>query len=305
MATSPSLVWADCRTCYRSTRHEILSQHVDESDPEIYHEKDTWQIVRCLGCHSYGFRLRNDDYEMVEEDSEGEARHAVTITLYPAVFSQHRPLSSTFYLPTLIRRVYGQTLRALSEKAYVLASIGLRACIEAVCNHLRISGTSLEKRIDQLFRAGHVSNGDKRRLHAIRFLGNDAAHEIKEPPERDIRIALEIVEHLLNSVFILERKARDLDTVAETYDDFLKLVESAAKKHKGSNAVSLSVLLGRQRRLVGQGFDDFESKLKGDIEAGTFTALRLAQAQTVGGKDTQLYEVSTSEDPEDDEAPPF
>jgi len=238
---------ADCRACSRSTRHEVLSQHEDESDSNNYHEKDTWQIVRCLGCHTFGFRHRNDDYEMVEEDEEGIFTHQVVAHLYPSVLSEHRPLSGTYFLPTLIQRVYKQTLAALSQRAYVLASVGLRACIEAVCNHLKVSGTSLEKRIDQLFKAGHVSNGDKRRLHAIRFLGNDAAHEIKEPIESDIRVALEIVEHLLNSVFILENKAKALDTVAESFDDFLKILSASARKYSAASAVSLTTETRRRK----------------------------------------------------------
>lgn len=175
------VVWGDCRSCSRSTRHEILSNHEIESDPEEYHEKDSWQITRCQGCYTFSFRHQHEDFEMVEEVEEGVYSYETSVSVYPSVFSRHRQLSGIHYLPPLIRKVYKQTLSALSEKAYVLASIGLRACIEAVCNHLKVSGTNLEKRIDQLFKAGHVSNGDKRRLHAIRFLGNDAAHEVREP----------------------------------------------------------------------------------------------------------------------------
>lgn len=295
-------IWSDCRTCCRSTRHEVLSHHEDETDPEGYHEKFTWQIVRCHGCHTFGFARRHDDYESIEWDYDGDPVHEVSISLYPSVLSEHRPILETYYLPALIQKVYKQTLLALADQSYVLASIGLRASIEAVCNHLNVSGTNLEKRIDQLFKTGFVSNGDKRRLHAIRFLGNDAAHEIKEPKATDIRIALEIVEHLLSTVFILESKAKSLDTLAENYQEFLMLVNSSAKSLKTSNAISLSGLLGRRRRLINQGFDEFEAKLKEEIEAGTVAFLKLFQVTKVSGKEVQLYEVDPSKavDPVDD-----
>ncbi|MCE1191010.1 MAG: DUF4145 domain-containing protein [Acidovorax sp.] len=287
-------IWSDCRTCCRRTRHEVLSQHVEETDPEGYHEKFTWQIVRCHGCHTFGFARRHDDYEAIEWDHDGEPVHEVSIALYPSVLSEHKPISETYYLPALIQKVYKQTLLALGDQSYVLASIGLRACIEAVCNHLNVSGSNLEKRIDQLFKTGHVSNGDKRRLHAIRFLGNDAAHEIKEPKASDIRIALEIVEHLLSTVFILESKAKSLDTLAENYQDFLMLINISAKSLKTSNAISLSSLLGRRRRLIKQDFDEFEAKLKEDINSGAVNFLKLFQLTTVSGKEVQLYEVDPS-----------
>lgn len=288
--SSAKAIWADCRSCGRSTRHEILFHHEDESDPSFYHEKETWEVVRCLGCHTTGFRYRHDDFEDVWQDEDGEIRHKIDISAYPRVIRNHKKLN-LYQLPDLIRRVYGQTLSSYSEKAYVLASIGLRATIEAVCNQLKLSGSSLEKRIDQLYKGGHVSNGDKKRLHAIRFLGNDAAHEIKEPKETDLRVALDIIEHLLNSVYILEKKAKSLETVIETYEEFSPVVAACANEYKGEQAFSLSSLLGRQRRLVGQNLDLFESKLKADIAAGTINYLVLAQEQKVGGRDVQLYSI--------------
>jgi hypothetical protein len=214
------LIRTYCRSCFKSTRHDVLFSHEEESDPEGYHEVDSWQVVRCRGCETMGFRHQNDDFEQVVEEEDGTVGHVSTIVTYPKVFRNHRQLTGLWWLPNLIKKIYRQTLSAYGESAYVLASIGLRATIEAVCTHLTISGATLEKRIDQLFKGGYVSNADKRRLHAIRFLGNDAAHEVKEPSERDLRVALEIVEHLLNSVFILENKAKSLKTVIENYNEF-------------------------------------------------------------------------------------
>ncbi|WP_158443101.1 DUF4145 domain-containing protein [Rubrivivax gelatinosus] len=239
------------------------------------------------------------------EEEDGKLIHDITITQHPSVLSDHKALRETYLLPPLIQKVYKQTLKALSDSSFVLAGIGLRACIEAVCNELKVSGTNLERRIDQLFKAGHVSNGDKRRLHAIRFLGNDAAHEIKEPKDSDIRVALDIVEHLLNSVFLLENKAKVLDTVAENYDDFLKLLNNCALHFNQAAAVSLASLLGRKRRLVSQGFDDFEQKAKQDVADGKIPYLKLGQVSNAGGKDVQLYEFDPAKAKPDDDDIPF
>lgn len=298
-------IWVDCRSCGCSTRHEILFQHDEESDPDVYHEKDTWQVVRCLGCNATGFRHRNDDYENVWEDQEGVVRHSVEIDVFPRVIRNHKKLGSLHHVPSLIKRAYTQTLSAYSEKAFVLASIGLRATIEAVCNQLKLGGSSLERRIDQLYKGGYVSNGDKKLLHAIRFLGNDAAHEIKEPKESELRVALEIIEHLLNSVFILEKKARSLETVVDTYEEFVPVLASCAKAYAGEAVFSLSTLLGRQRRVVGQNLDAFESKLKTEIQSGAVAYLLLAKEEKVGGRDVQLYSIGNTDGIEVDDNLPF
>jgi len=206
------------------------------------------------------------------------------------VLRDHVGLSDgIFWVPNLIAKVYRQTLSAYGEKAHVLASIGLRATIEAVCNHLKISGATLEKRIDQLFKGGYVSNEDKKRLHAIRFLGNDAAHEVKEPSEADLRVALEIVEHLLNSVFILARKAKSLQTVIESYEEFEQLIGQCAKAADPLQTLSLGALLGTNRRFVGNNLDAFEVQLKDAINTGKVTFLTLGQENKVAGKDVQFY----------------
>lgn len=283
--------WSDCRVCGRRTRHEIISQHEEETDPDTYYQRDTWQIVRCLGCTTTGFLHRCDDFENAWQDHDGHIRHDVEINVFPRAISNHKKLSSLHLVPTLIRKAYIQTLSAYSEKAFVLASIGLRATIEAVCSHLSLSGNSLEKRIDQLFKGGYISNSDKKLLHAIRFLGNDAAHEIKEPKESELRVALEIIEHLLNSVFILAKKAKSLETVIETYEEFLTTVASCAKKHNGEQIFSLSTLLGRQRRLVGQNLESFESKIKSEIQSGDIKFLIMDKQEKIGGREVQLYSI--------------
>lgn len=297
-----------CRSCCKPTRHDVLFDHEVETDPDGYHEIDSWQVVRCRGCYTVGFRHQNDDFEQVVEEDDGTVNHVTSITSYPKVFRGHRRLSATWWLPGLINKIYQQTLSAYGERAYVLASIGLRATIEAVCNHLNISGATLEKRIDQLFKGGYVSNADKRRLHAIRFLGNDAAHEVKEPSEKDLRVALEIVEHLLNSVFILEHKARSLKTVIESYAEFKELVAECVEEAMPAQAVSLGALLSIHRRRVGNNIDAFEAQLKADISAGAVPFLSLAQVEKVNGKDVQLYtivvevEIDEETDQEPDEA---
>ncbi|QNP59499.1 DUF4145 domain-containing protein [Paenacidovorax monticola] len=234
----------------------------------------------------------NEDFENIIETFDGDYGHKTVVLIYPSVIQDHKPLEDTFYIPKLIRKIYNQTLNTLSSGAYVLASIGLRATIEATCNHLLISGATLEKRIDQLVKSGHVSNSDRKLLHAIRFLGNDAAHNITEPKHAEIRVALDIVEHILNTLFVLPKKARSLDTVVENYADFIKLVEACAAKSPASTTKSLIGLLDSKRRLIPQvSIDEYEKQLLEEISAGNVPFLSLVEAANVEGKDVNIYQV--------------
>jgi hypothetical protein len=162
----------------------------------------------------------------------------------------------------LIQKVYKQSVAAYAGDSRIIASMGLRATIEAVCTHLSISGTSLEKRIDSLFKNGHISSSDKKRLHGIRFLGNDAAHDIREPGTNEFRIALEIIEHLISSVFILNQRAQGLlDTTIETFTEFLPVLEGCARGLETDTSVTLAGLLGKHRRRLGIEFPQLETEL--------------------------------------------
>lgn len=289
--TTDKIIWVDCKRCARNTRHEILFQHDISSDDNEYPDAETWQVVRCLGCLNICFRYRYDDYANVHEDEEGNVVHDTTVTVFPKTIRNHKQLDSSYIIPTVIRNVYQQALSAYCEEAYILASIGLRATIEATCNDLNVTGSSLERRIDQLFKAGYVSNGDKRRLHAIRFLGNDAAHEILEPNESELRVALEIVEHLLNSVYILEKKAKRLETVIESYEEFLKILQSSTKQHKTGEVMGIANILGKKSRRLTQNIASFQTKLVEDISAGKIEYLKLVRVEKIDGRDIQLYAI--------------
>ncbi len=268
----------------------MLFKHDFETAPWEYHEKTSWQVLRCLGCESIRFRTWNEDYELsTSEDDEGNPIYLTTESLYPRSLRSHKPLQNLHFVPEVIRNVYNQSITALEEQANILASIGLRACVEAVCNHLNISGSSLDKRIDSLFKAGHVSNTDKRRLHAIRFLGNDAAHEIREPEDRDLLIALDIVDHLLNSVFILERRARRLETVIETYEEFMKLVVQMSRAYDEPADFTLLGLLGRQKRQVPQNLEQYELQLQAEIDSAGVEFLSKTRQEQQGQKLVQFY----------------
>lgn len=187
---------------------------------------------------------------------------SVAVRCYPHAIPEHKLLSHIEAVPALIQNIYKQSVAAYAAGSSIIASMGLRTTIEAVCNHLKISGASLEKRIDALFKNGHISSSDKKRLHGIRFLGNDAAHNIRNPPATELRAALEIIEQLINSVFILEMRAKGLlDTTVETFEDLLPVLDSCARGLDADRTYTLASILGKNRRRLGADFSQLETQV--------------------------------------------
>jgi len=48
-------------------------------------------------------------------------------------------------------------------------------------------------------------------LHGLRFIGNDAVHELEAPNDRTLQVALDVVEDILNFLYALDYKASMLD----------------------------------------------------------------------------------------------
>jgi Domain of unknown function (DUF4145) len=202
-----------CFNCTGKTTHKVLVS-VDVQGQEEYQNDAfniSWstdnQIVQCLGCKTVSFRQASSHSEDYEDYNEEHTCYAIREKLYPSRLEGIKGLGDdTHYLPSSIKRIYDETLMALSNQAPVLAGIGLRALLETVCKEKQATGGNLLTKIDNLVNIGILTPASAAILHKIRTLGNDAAHEVKPHSDRQLSLAMAIVEHLLKDVYILPKQ---------------------------------------------------------------------------------------------------
>lgn len=203
-------------SCSGKTLHDVvLSVDVNGCDDE--HDvswNDSYQIVRCCGCERISFRSEYSNSEDYVQVGENEYEHAINEELYPSRIEGRKDLGlDIVHLPQKIQRIYRETLQALNGKSPILAGIGLRALIEAVCKENNATGNDLYKRIDDLVAKNILTPNGSKILHKVRALGNEAAHEVKPHKEKSLGLAMNVVEHLLQDVYILPKQ------VAAEFDD--------------------------------------------------------------------------------------
>ncbi|PTS78395.1 hypothetical protein DBR33_05075 [Stenotrophomonas sp. HMWF022] len=257
-----------CRECGHETNHSILSERNESSRDEYSYDR-AYQIIECLGCETKSFRDILSEIEHTYQISEDEWEVPTSITIYPKFINNHRSLRGVYYLPSLVGAIYREVLLALQEDAPILAGLGLRGTVEAVCNHLKIDGRTLEIRISKLASGGYISRKDAERLHGIRFMGNDAAHEIKKPKEAQLSVALNIVEHLLSSVYILEEEVQgNIDTLITEFDQFKELLDKKLVGFPAGDELPIIGLLGRDIRRVKDSLPALEAELVNRIDNG-------------------------------------
>ena len=201
-----------CLKCSGRTFHKALVS-VDESGSEGYgkHSFD-WhnahQIVQCLGCKAISYRIVSTNSEECYYDENDDQHHFETEKLYPPRLEGRTGLGNeSVYLPHGVKQIYDETITALSVNSPILAGIGLRALLEQVCKEKTSESGDLYKKIDNLVDKRFLTPASATILHKIRTLGNAAAHEVKPHTDRQLSLAMDIVEHLLKDVYILPKQA--------------------------------------------------------------------------------------------------
>lgn len=277
-----------CRDCSKETNHDVISEH-SESNRGDYAFDLRYQIIRCRGCDTNSFRKVFIDIESAFPIDDDRWDVPEDITVYPKAIEWHREVSGIYELPIVVRLIYSETLLALTEDAKVLAGLGLRGTVEAVCNDLKITGRNLEVRINKLAVAGYISKKDAERLHGIRFMGNDAAHDIKPPKDKSLKVALQIVEHLVSSVYILENMAEGyIDTTTSKYEVFEEMLDKKIKLYNSGDEFPIAQFLGKDLRRVKESMTNLEQELVNKINNGGYQKLSVGKIDHYKGSRDEL-----------------
>ncbi|CAN1556204.1 Domain of unknown function DUF4145 [Sphingomonadaceae bacterium] len=281
-------VQSDCNHCGKSIRHDILCEATSDGGSE-YHCWIRHAVIECRGCGKKSFQYHFKDFENAYPSGDGEWDVPEDVECYPRFEDPTLQIDGIELVPNVVSSIYTETVSAIQEGAYILAGLGLRGTIEAVCNNQSISGRTLEVRIKGLVSKGFISAKDAERLHAIRFLGNDAAHEIKKPEKSQIVVAVKIVKHLIASVYTLQHEADGkLDTLINDYDQYKSLIMTKLSTVAQGDELPLVAILGREIRRIGDARSDLETSLIADITSGGVTFLTIGKMDNYSGSKDAL-----------------
>ena len=222
-----STVICYCNCCKIKSKHIILSYIPDKGyDNESgANWKDNYQIIRCDNCNTVSFRKDgwfSEYYCPPDDDGSYEI-------LYPESLENKIEQKEYDNLPYSLDEIYDEVIKSFNTGNYILCAVGIRAVLEGICSDKKIKNGSvpdennqpktknnLEGKIYGLEEKGIISKIQQEALHQLRFLGNDAVHELSKPSNSDIRTALEIIEHILDDIYELPNKAEKLKNHRKT-----------------------------------------------------------------------------------------
>ncbi len=198
-------VQVPCVSCKQRTWHEVVHNlATGDDDPESgWHTTEQHQIIKCCGCDALSFRR-------TYEDATWGPDEPATEVLWPPRVKKRQSLTGAHQLPKKVYQIYRETNASLEADQPLLAAVGVRALVEAVCRQKRATGKNLKLRIDNLVTRGLLTKAQARVLHKTRFLGNKAAHETAPADAKVLEASMLIAEHMLTAVYLLPKIARPM-----------------------------------------------------------------------------------------------
>jgi len=168
-----------------------------------------YRLWMCAGCESCTLERYYTDENM--EDENGVAEYEAEF--FPKRTEYNHKSKHFRQLPTRLDFIYREAVQAFNNQMVMLCGVGIRALTEGICADQKVTGKNLEAKINGL--ANILPKNIVTNLHSLRFMGNEAAHELNAPSQEELQLALEICEDLLNYLYELDYKASYLNQVRE------------------------------------------------------------------------------------------
>ncbi len=219
MGKDRPIIMAHCNTCGHETKHQVLgeeekrgtdkfvlvtsSQPSGIEDSEAHDWAEVYEMLKCCGCDSVIFRIRRQGYDCPEGSAE----------YFPPAISRQMPRWRRQLMFKTNIHVYGllcEVYSALHSGNCRLAMMGARALIDMVLVEKVGDSGPFSKKLRQFEELGYVSKTEREYLTSALEAGHAASHRGHWSSATDVNKVMDIIENMLQSVYVLEDAAREL-----------------------------------------------------------------------------------------------
>jgi hypothetical protein len=212
-----------CQNCKVKTNHQILTSiEIDGFEEKFDIDwSSIYQIIQCKGCDDLSFRIETEHSEMNPNEKPQEI-------VFPERSEEIISNKNFYRLPYNVDKLYQEVVGCYNNNILTLCGVGIRALVEAICLEKNIvdgeveeknsSGNiistkrknNLEGKINGLFENGILTKENAIILHDHRLLGNEAVHQMSTPNKETLKIAISIIESVLESIYEMPYKSMKL-----------------------------------------------------------------------------------------------
>jgi Domain of unknown function (DUF4145) len=194
-----------CGYCEKITHHQLLFIKKVKVIEDFESITISYMTAQCGGCKTISFLIRIPEIDAFEDE--------------PQFTDYNFPLKPDFLetdynflrevdqdeLPIKISKLYEEVKTMFRKESNIMAGIGLRMLVEAICIQQKISGGNLQQKINKMYTSGLISASELPILDKLRLIGNQSAHKIKAFSIDKLSYALDIINHILISIYILPK----------------------------------------------------------------------------------------------------
>lgn len=192
-----------CISCEKETNQTVLFKKAVPGYSKG--DLDEFYTVQCRGCDTVSFlHVARFKFGKREKPTVIHNNYPETDFLYGVEFD-FLPEEDQQQLPKQIAALYEEITDAFESNSSILAGLGLRTLVEAVCIEQGIKGDNLLKKIQGLHSNGLISSTELPILDKLRLIGNYSAHQVRSLPMDKLNYALSIINHILKSIYILPK----------------------------------------------------------------------------------------------------
>jgi hypothetical protein len=196
---------APCSSCGRETKHVVLAARktfelvIGDDGEEYPVAENRFTLLECCGCEAVCLCHAYDYYP--ESDT--------TTRYFPPPLSRHRP-KWLHALPRDMSSLLGEVYAALATDGRRLAAMGARALVDMVMENKVGDLGSFARKLEELEAQGMISRNNRQYLAAALDAGSAVAHRGHVPSVVAVNQVMDIVENLLEAVYVLPKAAAEL-----------------------------------------------------------------------------------------------
>jgi hypothetical protein len=207
-----NLEMISCNECGRMTRHEEKAQYKTNGDEDGISWAHYHSILECRGCGTVAFRERIWFSEIQDPNPDADPRFQDKY--FPPRLDRAEP-SWFAELPEELQDVLGETYDAIYHDQRYLATVGIRTALDlAIVTKIGDAGSFQDKL--ELLEMSNVTRPEETvLLRAAIEAGNAAAHRGFRPRTKDLVLLRDILESVLEALFVRGDRVQALRQHAE------------------------------------------------------------------------------------------